>query len=237
MPQPRYAISLTSIPPRYPRLGPVLSSLLSQRPAPERVILALPRRHARFAPAVLPTLPEGVTLLRVATDEGPATKALPAARALSGHLDRLIYCDDDWIMPEGWAAALLAASDEAHAAAASGFGLERLKRQAPRPSAPDLTGIAQGFAGVCIRPEWLAGPGCTPPPAAWPVDDLWLSAQLARQGIGIRLAAEARAGMWLAYEDAHALQHATIGEQGRAAANRACLDSITARYGLWPPAP
>src|SRR6056297_467317 len=230
-----YAISLTSIPPRYPRLGPVLASLLAQRPAPARVILALPRRHARFAPAPPPDLPEGVTLLHCATDEGPATKALPAARALTGHIDRLIYCDDDWIMPRGWAAALLAATDEGHAAAASGFGLGRLGRRGH--AAPGRADIAQGFAGVCIRPGWLAGPGFTPPPAAWPVDDIWLSAQLARQGIAIRPAPAARKRLRPAYDDAHALQDAVIGGRDRDAANRACLDAITARYGLWPPAP
>ena len=235
MPLPRYAISLTSIPPRYPRLGPVLASLLAQRPAPARVILALPHRHARFAPAPPPVLPRGVTLLRTATDEGPATKALPAARALTGRIDRLIYCDDDWLVPQGWAAALLDATDDRHAAAASGFGLERLRRKGT--STPGLADIAQGFAGVCIRPGWLAGPGCTPPPAAWPVDDIWLSAQLARQGIGIRRAAAARTGLRHAFDDAHALQNAVIDGRGRAAANRACLDAITARDGLWPPSP
>jgi len=237
MPLPRYAISLTSIPPRYPRLGPVLASLLAQRPAPARVILALPDRHSRFAPAPTPALPDGVTLLRAATDEGPATKALPAARTLTGHIDRLIYCDDDWLMPPGWAAALLDATTDRHAAAASGFGMGRLRRHGHRAAAPGLTDILQGFAGVCIRPEWLAGAGCIPPPAAWPVDDIWLSAQLARQCIGIRNAPEARTGLRPAYDDAHALQHAVIGGRGRAAANRACLDAITARYGLWPPAP
>jgi len=237
MPRPRYAISLTSIPPRYPRLGPVLSRLLAQRPAPARVILALPYVPARFAAAPPPDTPDGVEIWPLPRDEGPATKVLPAARALTGHVDRLIYCDDDWLIPKGWAAALLGVADDAHAAAASGFGLDRLKRCARRPASNGLTDIAQGFAGVCIRPEWLAGPGCTPPPAAWAVDDIWLSAQLARQGIGIRLAPGARAGLRPAYDDAHALQDATVGGLGRAAANRACLDAITARYGLWPPVP
>ncbi|WP_104017657.1 hypothetical protein [Roseovarius nitratireducens] len=232
-----YAISLTSIPPRYPHLGPVLASLLAQRPAPARVILALPDVPARFAAAPPPDTPDGVETWLLPRDEGPATKALPAARALTGHIDRLIYCDDDWLMPPGWAAALLDATTDRHAAAASGFGLDRLKRHGHRAPAPGLTDIAQGFAGVCIRPEWLAGPGCIPPPAAWPVDDIWLSAQLARQGVSIRLAPAARTGMRHAFDDAHALQDAVIDGRDRPTANRACMDEITARYGLWPPAP
>lgn len=230
-----YAISLTSIPPRYTRLGPVLESLLAQRPAPAQVILALPARHARFDPAPVPPLPGGITLLRVARDEGPATKVLPAARLLAAGGLRLIYCDDDWVAPTGWAARLLAAGGERVAVAGAGFDLQRLKRRSGRGPAPGFADIAQGYAGVSIRPEWLSGPGCSPPATAWPVDDVWLSGQLARQGIAIRLQRAARHGLRLAYQDPHALQDAVIGGRARHAANLACADELTARYGLWPP--
>ena len=232
---PYYAISLTSIPPRYSRLKPVLESLLAQRPAPARIILALPERPARFAAALPPPVPRGVEVWRVPEDEGPATKVLPAARALAGRVDRLIYCDDDWILPQGWAACLLAASNDTVAAAGAGFDLARLKRQSHRHPDPGFTDIAQGYAGVCIRPDWLAAADCAPSRAAWAVDDVWLSAQLARQGIAIRLQRAARCGMQLATDDAHALQHAVIDGQTRHAANLACVADVTARYGLWPP--
>jgi len=230
-----YAISLTSIPPRYHRLGPVLEALLAQDPAPGRVILALPDRPARFAPAPAPPVPAGVEIWRVAEDEGPATKVLPAARALAGYVDRLIYCDDDWVMPRGWAARLLAASDEGTAAAGAGFDVARLKRRSHRPAGSDYTDIAQGYAGVCIRPGWLAGAECAPPRVAWAVDDIWLSAQLARQGLNIRIAPQAIDGADLVTRDAHALQDAVIDGLTRRAANRACAAEVTSRYGLWPP--
>jgi len=230
-----YAISLTSIPPRHHRLGPVLRSLVAQDPAPARVILCLPQRSARFDPAPLPVLPDRVEVMRVARDEGPATKVLPAARALAGRLDRLIYCDDDWIMPQGWAARLLRAGAPHEAVAAAGFDIDRLKRRSHRAKNPAFCDIAQGFAGVSIRPGWLSGPECGPPPEAWAVDDLWLSAQLARQGIPIRLDPVARDGARVAYEDAHALQGAAIAGRKRHAANLACVAQVTARYGLWPP--
>jgi len=229
-----YAISLTSIPPRYARLGPVLESLLAQRPAPDRVLLCLPQRPMRFAPAPRPEVPDGVEVLSLEEDMGPASKVLSAARLLEGLGGRLIYCDDDWIMPQGWAARLLA-GDESEAVAGSGFDLRRLKRKSHAAPRAEYADIAQGFAGVAVRPDWLAGAECAPPPAAWPVDDIWLSAQLARQGIAIRVAPEARAGIRPAYTDAHGLQDAVIDGRDRAAANRACLDEITARYGLWPP--
>jgi hypothetical protein len=230
----RYAISLTSIPPRLPRLGPVLRSLLAQRPAPERVILCLPRSFRRFpGPVSLPDLPEGVVPWPVEEDWGPATKALAAARALSGQDMALIYCDDDWIYPQGWAQRLLAAQDAAHAAAATGFSVARLKREsAARAGCFD---IAQGYSGVCVRPEWFAGEEALPPPAAWAVDDIWLSGQLARQGVAIRAVPEARAGLRPAYDDAHGLQDARIAGVDRHAANMACLDLLTDRYGIWAP--
>jgi hypothetical protein len=235
---PPYAISLTSIPPRYHRLGPVLASLLAQRPAPARVILCLPRCPARFDPAPPPALPDGVEVMWTDCDEGPASKVLPAARALAGgqagRIDRLIYCDDDWIMPQGWAAGLLGAGGLNEAVAAAGFDVDRLKRHSHRAQDPALRDIAQGYAGVSIRPEWLTGQDCTPPPGAWAVDDIWLSAQFARQGQPVRLARGARDGLQLAYEDNHALQDAEILGRKRHAANLACVASVTSRYGLWP---
>ena len=57
-----YAITLTSIPPRFDRLGPVLKSLLDQDPAPDRVILSIPEHFERFPEAfTIPKLPNGVS--------------------------------------------------------------------------------------------------------------------------------------------------------------------------------
>lgn len=228
-----YAVALTSIPPRLPRLGPVLKALLAQEPAPARVVLCLPERWARFpGGGALPALPEGVELLRTPGDFGPATKAIGPARALAGQVERLIYCDDDWLMPPGWAARLLAARREGAAVAASGWSVARLKRLGT--TTPGCVDIAQGFSGVLIDPRWLAGAEVVPPPEAWAVDDIWLSGQLARQGVAIRLADGARAGLVPAFGDGHALQDAVIGGRGRHAANIACVELLTRRYGIWP---
>ncbi|QFT94112.1 hypothetical protein FIU86_14775 [Roseovarius sp. THAF9] len=221
-----YAISLTSIPPRFSRLGPVLAALLAQRPAPARVFLALPAQYSRYpGPVAPPPLPDGVTLLHSNTDLGPATKALPAAGALAGTDLRLIYCDDDWLYAPGWAAQLLTRGEEATTGQA--WDIARLGRTGTG------TDIAQGFAGVCIRPAWLAAPDMTPPPEARPVDDIWLSGQLARHGIPLRARPSARQQMRPAYDDAHALQHTTA----RDTANRACAARLHALYGIWPEPP
>lgn len=221
-----YAISLTSIPPRLPRLAPVFAALLAQRPAPAHVLLVLPHRYTRFpGPVTPPALPEGVTLLRTETDLGPATKALPAARALAGRDLRLIYCDDDWIYPPDWAARLLTDTEEATTGQA--WDIARLGRKGTG------TDIAQGFSGVCIRPRWLAAPDMAPPPDALPADDIWLSGQLARQGVPLHARSAARRAMRPAFDDAHALQDITR----RDAANRACAALVNARYGIWPERP
>ena len=218
-----YAISLTSIPPRFPRLTPVLAALLAQRPAPAHVFLAIPDRYTRFpGPVTPPDLPEGVTLLSSDVDYGPATKALPAARALAGRDMRLIYCDDDWLYAPDWAGQLLTEADEA--TTGQTWDIARLKRIGTG------TDIAQGFAGVCIRPEWLAARDMVPPPEASSVDDIWLSGQLVRQGIPIRACPYARTQMHPAFEDAHGLQDNTR----RNAENRACAALLSARYGIWP---
>ncbi|WP_306151926.1 hypothetical protein [Roseovarius sp. MMSF_3281] len=230
-----YAISLTSIPPRFDRLGPVLAALLAQRPAPVAVYLCLPRRYRRFTGTVRPpALPDGVKVLWSDTDLGPAGKAMIAARHLAGKVKRLIYCDDDWTCGPGWAAALLQGAGDGVASTGQGFSVGRLKRQSR--AAPGFTDIAQGFSGVCVDPAWLAAPDMVPPDAAWPVDDIWLSGQLARQGIALREVARARAAMRPAFDDAHALQAARVGGKDRQAANLACAEALTRRYGIWPAA-
>lgn len=219
-----YAISLTSIPPRLERLGSILGSLLAQNVTPAEIILCLPRAYARFpGPVSAPTLPAGVRLLWAAQDHGPATKAIAPARAMRGHIDRLIWCDDDWIYPPHWAGALLAAAGDG-ASTGQGWSVERIGR---RGTGCD---IAQGFAGVCVRPEWLCTDEVQPPPEVHSVDDVWLSGQLARQNIPIRAAPRARQGMRPAYEDTHGLQDAG----GRDAANRACAALLNTLYGIWP---
>ncbi|MBK1635260.1 glycosyltransferase family A protein [Rhodovulum adriaticum] len=226
-------VSLTSIPPRFATLRPVLASILNQRPRPDRVILALPRQYRRF-PGTFPrpALPDGVVLLRLDTDPGPAAKVLPAARALAGTGARLVYCDDDCLYGPGWLAALCAAQDGPDTVvAASGFAVTALRR---RSTPAGDTDIAQGFSGVLIRPDMIPSDAYDIPPAAWAVDDIWLSGHYARQDLPIRLAPAARAAC-TPLNRPGALQDAKIDGQTRAGANAACADLLHSRYGLWPP--
>lgn len=227
-------VSLTSIPPRLPHIAPTLASILGQRPRPDRVLLCLPRRYRRFPGAVhVPALPEGVEVLWADRDFGPATKALAPAGTLAGSGARLVYCDDDWIYGPGWLAALADGPEKAVLAGA-GFSVDALRRRADRPATGE-SDIAQGFAGVAIRPEMLTGDAFDNPDAAWAVDDIWLSGHYARAGLPVRLRPGARAACTPRDMPGPELQRSRVNGLSRAEANDACARLLHCRYGIWPP--
>lgn len=209
-------ISLTSIPPRFGQLPRVLDALLAQ--GADRVALVIAQSYARFAPAPLPALPEGVEVIRTATDLGPAGKLLAPAAAFPGA--DILYCDDDWHYGPGWAGALRAAHSQGRVAAASTWSTERIGRRGGA--------IAQGFAGVLVAAD-QARRIAAPPPAAWAVDDIWLSGWFAGLGLPITEAPAARA-LCRPLSDPGRLQDGS----DRDAANRAAASLIHQLHGIWP---
>ncbi len=107
-------ITLSSIPPRFSRIGPTLRSLQAQARKPDRILLYIPQGYRRFPDwdGTLPEVPEGVEIRRVADDLGPATKVLHAAREFHDHDIDLLFCDDDRVYPPDWAESFLAARQE-----------------------------------------------------------------------------------------------------------------------------
>lgn len=101
----RHVISLSTIPPRFANIGPTLQGLLAQNSRPEAVELYIPKSYRRFPQwsGTLPSVPDGVTIVRTEEDLGPATKILPAARAYRGQNVELLYVDDDILFTKGWA--------------------------------------------------------------------------------------------------------------------------------------
>lgn len=135
----RHIISLTAVPPRFAMLGPALASLVAQKQRAESIRLYIPLTYRRFAgyAGEVPAVPDGVTIVRVADDLGPATKVLYAARDLRGQAVDIVYGDDDHHYLPDWTQRLLAAR-AAHpdcAVAACGTSVALLGRPdyAPKP--------------------------------------------------------------------------------------------------------
>lgn len=150
-------VTLSSIPPRFDKLGPTLECLQRQTAAIDRILLYIPDRYRRFPDwdGVLPQVPEGVEIRRVPDDIGPATKILYAAREFRGQDVDLLLCDDDRRYKPNWAQAFLDARaqhpDAAIAIAgfeASRYGQSQMQnrpqpRAQPRSRAWDLRFQAQ----------------------------------------------------------------------------------------------
>jgi hypothetical protein len=278
----RYVISLSSIPPRFDRIGPVLKALRDQKARPEAVELYIPRSYRRFPEwgGGLPEVPEGVTIVRVEKDLGPATKVLPAARARRGQDIEIFYVDDDKIYSSTHAQTALALRKRFPRAAIGGGGFSlraNLGYDLPDGPKPQMvasyttfmtfdhqwrrflgvlhgavTGqpptkarrrpiqksgyadIAEGYAGVLVRPDYFQDEAFDIPPVIWAVDDIWLSGMLARQGIPIwvdRSLYKFDPAQGIGTIDP--LYHAVIEGLNRDAANRACIDYMRATYGIW----
>lgn len=113
MPTPTI-ITLSTIPPRFPLLGPTLHTLLRQSMPVQAIELYIPASYVRFPDwdGSLPSVPAGVTIRRCDQDLGPATKILPAARKYAGRDVDLLFCDDDKVYDRRWHARIKQAHAE-----------------------------------------------------------------------------------------------------------------------------
>lgn len=264
-------ISLTSIPPRFHGLAPTLASLRDQ--GADEVRLYIPQRYRRFPDwdGTLPPAIDGVSVMRVEEDLGPATKILPACRDLWETDAQILFCDDDCKVPRGWAKRLFDIQarrrDEAVAVyvrpaqgyvpnpvaargrrawqlpirfdipyrasrlAARLFGTRTLAR---RPFViPGYGEIFFGAGGVVVRPDFFDDLAWDIPEIAWLVDDIWISANLARKGIEIYcpwMAALPRPTESAAQD---ALVDMTVESLDRQALNRAAARHCQNAFGIW----
>jgi hypothetical protein len=67
-------ISLSSIPPRFDKIGPTLETLLAQKADIESIRLYVPHVYRRFPDydGAAPRVPKGIDVVRTAVDLGPA---------------------------------------------------------------------------------------------------------------------------------------------------------------------
>lgn len=262
-------ISLTAIPPRFSGLGPTLESLLEQ--SADQVRLHIPRAYRRFPEwdGSLPVVPAGVQIIRCDTDLGPATKILPAARDLRGEDTQILFCDDDCIMPRGWATRLFALQ-----ARRSDQAVAVYVRPSYLPDTPPPTGrqawqvpirydlpyrasrlahklfgtpvvhrrpfwvsgygdVFFGVGGVVVRPDFFDDVAFDIPDIAWLVDDIWLSAMLARRGIRIYCPWRAALPKSQDTSEQDSLLSATFHGKGRQELNCAAAKYCRDHFGVW----
>ena len=102
---PRKVISLTTIPPRFDKIGKTLRDLVNQTAKFDEIRLNISRNYRRFPGELpsLPSLPEGVTLHMCDEDFGPATKVLPTALDPQNKGAEILFCDDDQPYEPSWA--------------------------------------------------------------------------------------------------------------------------------------
>ena len=107
-------LSLSTIPPRFGMLGMSLNSLINQKRKADEIHVYIPKTYKRFPEHnfCIPDVPEGVSVKIIDHDYGPATKALPCAKAYRGTNTRIIYGDDDRFADTSWLDNMLKCSDE-----------------------------------------------------------------------------------------------------------------------------
>ena len=98
---------------------------------------------------------------------------------------------------------------------------------------PGYGDIFFGVAGVVVRPEFFDDTAYDIPPEAWAVDDVWLSANLARRGIRIYCPWMAALPEATAVAYQAALLDTAFGDQDRQALNRAAARVCQRMFGIW----
>ncbi|MFY0636080.1 MAG: glycosyltransferase family 2 protein [Vannielia sp.] len=93
--------------------------------------------------------------------------------------------------------------------------------------------IFGGVGGVLVRPEWFDEAAFDIPPVVWTVDDVWLSGQLARQGVPIWLHADMFLAQSTEADLTDALFRAEIEGHRREEANRAAIEHMQKTYQIW----
>lgn len=93
--------------------------------------------------------------------------------------------------------------------------------------------IGEGCGGFLVEPGYFARDAWDIPPVMWAVDDVWLSGQLARNGVPIWLEAHADRFTTEPSQTVAPLHAAVIDDANRKQANLACAIHMRETYGIW----
>jgi hypothetical protein len=198
----RLVISLSTLPDRINHLRPTLECLRQQTRSPAEIVLTIPsfsirQRKPYEVPPWLTELP-GVRILQTDRDWGPATKFIPVLRQelAAGRADTLVMVvDDDRIYPADAVETYLHFSAQFPEAALCFRGAAMPRTfdwhdakmihgnavREPRPVA-----VITGCGSYLIKPRFFdsaAWDYAGAPPAAFYMDDIWISGMLDRRHV------------------------------------------------------
>ena len=198
----RIIISLSTLPDRIGNLRPTLECLMQQTRPPDEIVLALPGFSIRQQqPYVIPRFLRefrGLRILRAERDWGPATKSIPAIQdeIAAGRPETLIMVvDDDRVYPHDAVETYLhynsqfpdAALCFRGAAMPHSFDWRRAKMiHGNRLQAPRRVAVITGCGSYLLKPRFFNEAFwdySAAPPAAFYMDDIWISGSLDRRGV------------------------------------------------------
>lgn len=207
--QPEVVISFTTLPHRIHKIEPMINSVLDQTVRPTRIFLNLPEKTQKGKKYVLPGFIEDNSFIAVRVikkDLGPATKLLPTLESEPAAL--IVVVDDDQVYPVNLIENYLRYHQEFPDEALTLCGwkvpeaFDHSRRQILRGAGlsvfdpngnitePQHVDILQGASSYMVqrrffRDDLFDYKGA--PEGAFYSDDIWISGQLALNGVGCKV--------------------------------------------------
>ena len=158
----KIVVSFTTSPTRINKCGPMIHSILDQTCKPDLFLLNIPEEFARTGESynVPKYIRKSLTVNRISTDYGPATKILPTVmyltNAKSADYDpentRIIYLDDDIAYPKRMIETYkqVIPTNDNNVWTSTGFDFVNMKLHGKRTH-KDTATIAEGYGSVCVK--------------------------------------------------------------------------------------
>jgi hypothetical protein len=207
--KPKFVVSFTTSPTRIGKCGPMIHSILNQTRKPDLFLLNIPAEFARTGETynVPKYIRKSLTVNRIETDYGPATKIIPAVTYLKDETNvkahkfdpdttRIIYLDDDIAYPPKMIDSYekMIAQGDSNVWTATGFDFVNLKLNGKRAHRDTAT-IAEGYGSVCVPlktfgddfMEYMTRYTASDNQICRLSDDVILSNYYHKQGVGITI--------------------------------------------------
>jgi len=160
----KFIVSFTTSPTRINKCGPMINSILDQTRKPDLFLLNIPEKFARTGEwYIVPKyIRKSLTVNRIDTDYGPATKILPSVMYLRDGTDntknydpentRIIYLDDDIAYPKRMIETYerMIPPNDNNVWTSTGFDFVNMGLNGKRNHLDTAT-IAEGYGSVCVK--------------------------------------------------------------------------------------